>query len=157
MTTMKRPLLSLLLLLHVTVAFLPPLTFTTRNTARAILFSTQDDNDNEPDELVLGNALLEDQMKSLRTKFPTTEADYLAAARKRAEEARASMNSAASDEEWMAMAAQQQQKQGNDDDDDWESSLQDQAGNEESQILIPKVETNDEEDGEDDEPKLLLL
>jgi len=64
---------------------------------------------------------------------------------------RASVNSAASDEEWQEMANVKSA-------DDWESSLQEE-GNEESQILIPKIVSeenkNDGEEGE--EPKLMLF
>mmetsp|Transcript_26439 Transcript_26439/g.47786 ORF Transcript_26439/g.47786 Transcript_26439/m.47786 type:complete len:90 (-) Transcript_26439:1332-1601(-) len=89
-------------------------------------------------------------MKSLTFKFPTSEADYLAAARKRAEEARASINNEASDEDWQQVA-----HHANDNDDGWESSIA-----LESEILLPKLPTQGgKDDGEDEEeePTLLLL
>lgn len=95
--------------------------------------------------LYLGDDV-EDQMKTLQSKFPTSEADYLAAARKRAQEARASINNEATDQDWQEMAT----STGG---DDWESSMA-EAGNAESQILIPKSMPFD--DGEEEEPTLLL-
>lgn len=114
-------------------------------------------DEQEPQEqqgLYLGNDV-EEQMRSLQSKFPTSEADYLAAARKRAQEARASINNEASDEDWKEVAQSSMTS-----DDGWESSIA-EAGNEESesQILIPKMPSEfleEGDDGEEEEPTLLL-
>jgi hypothetical protein len=107
-----------------------------------------EDEQEEPQRLVLGG--IGEEMNRLKSKFPTSEVDFLAAARKRAQEARESINNSASEQDWLDLDQQKQQ-----DDDDWEASLN-EAGNEESQILIPVQESSN--DGSDDEePKLLLF
>jgi hypothetical protein len=99
--------------------------------------------------LYLGDDV-EEQIKSLTSKFPTSEADYLAAARKRAEEARASINNEASDEDWQQVAHHDATTIN---DDGWESSIA-----LESEILLPKLPTQGGKDGgeEEEEPTLLL-
>jgi hypothetical protein len=106
----------------------------------------------EPKKLVLGDGI-ENDMKRLKSKFPTSEVDFLAAARKRAQEARESINNSASEDDWLNIASQ---KQSATQQDDWEASLK-EAGNEESQILIPVERCSSNADGEDEEPKLLLF
>jgi hypothetical protein len=93
---------------------------------------------------------VEEQIKSLTSKFPTSEADYLAAARKRAEEARTSINNEASDEDWQQVAHHDATTIN---DDGWESSIA-----LESEILLPKLPTQGGKDGgeEEEEPTLLL-
>jgi len=105
--------------------------------------------------LILSDAELEQQMARLRSKYPTSEADYLAAARARSAAKVPSNNSQASDEDWKK-ARDQAQAQGAAF-DDWENSLS-EAGNVDSQILIPiddAMEGDDNEDG--GEPKLMLF
>lgn len=107
----------------------------------------------QEERLILTSDDVEQQLQSLQSKIPKSEADYLAAARKRAEEHRASINSGASDEDWQRMVQQQN--------DGWEQSLADLAGSEESQILIPKgveqQQDGSEGDEDEEEPKLLLF
>ena len=89
-----------------------------------------------------------------KSKYPTSEKDYLAAARQRAAEARESVNDLSTDNDWMDMAAKNRAAGL----DDWEHSLA-EAGNADSQILIPVMETTTTTDGGDEppEPKLLLF
>ncbi|GKY94837.1 hypothetical protein MPSEU_000448900 [Mayamaea pseudoterrestris] len=100
-----------------------------------------------PNELILDTATVAQQMAGLRSKYPTSEADYLAAARARAAAKAASKNDEATDEDWVTVKQKVQPKE----DDDWEISAK-EAGNIDSQILIPLMN----EDG-DDEPKLMLF
>ena len=107
--------------------------------------------------LILDVTQVQAHMNQLKSKYPTQEADYLAAARKRAELKVASRNDETTDDDWKRAAREKQQlAQGIDGDtigtDGWEASLQD-AGNAESQILIP-VDLFGQEGNE--EPKLLL-
>ena len=117
--------------------------------------NNNEDNNDEP-KLVLDN--MEDAIASLKTKYPTSEAGYLEAARKRAEEQRASVETtAASDEEWKNMARAKAQAMGTSSDEDgWESSKDDAASLGESQVLIP-INPSSDDDSEEDEPKLLLF
>ena len=110
--------------------------------------------DNEENPTLLIGKALSDEMASFKSKYPTSESDYLAAARKRAEERRESVNSQSTDGDWKTMA-QKKQAEGVVV-DDWEQSLV-EAGNEDSQILIPIAFTEEGEDGEEPEPKLLLF
>lgn len=117
------------------------------------------DEEVEEQGLVLGKDDLEATMSRLQSKYPTSEASYLAASRKRAEEARAgklsSVEGAASDADWNAMADEKAKMMG--DDDAWEASKK-EAGNEDSQILMFTSPGDDDDDGGDEEePKLLLF
>jgi hypothetical protein len=98
-------------------------------------------------ELILDTNVVAQQMAGLRSKYPTAEADYLAAARARAAMKVESKNDEATDKDWKSVKEVVKPK----DDDDWEISAK-EAGNIDSQILIPLM--ND--DG-DDEPKLMLF
>lgn len=95
------------------------------------------------------------QMARLRSKYPTSEADYLAAARARNAAKQASSERTATDEDWQQIAAEKKEQVGTVL-DDWESS-QAEAGNADSQILIPMMDGAKGEDGEEEEPKLLLF
>jgi len=117
--------------------------------------TNEDDQEPSKDELVLGEAV-DQQMARLRSKYPTSEADYLAAARARAAAKTASVeSSAASDSDWQRLADEKRQAVGGEI-DDWENAKA-EAGNADSQILLPDLPTEDGdgEDGED--PKLLLF
>jgi len=116
--------------------------------------SNSADEDEPPQELVLGDAL-DQQMSKLRSKYPTAEADYLAAARARAAAKPASREGDAGDDDWQQIAEEKRQQLGVDI-DDWENS-QKEAGNLDSQILLPDLPPGDGDDGEGDEPKLLLF
>jgi len=104
-----------------------------------------------PNELVLDD--IEGQMSKLRSKYPTSEADYLAAARARNAARVSSVETRASDEDWLEAKREAAKKQGGQVEDDWDSSLS-EAGNIDSQILIPLGE---DDDPDSDEPKLLLF
>mmetsp|Transcript_43164 Transcript_43164/g.104404 ORF Transcript_43164/g.104404 Transcript_43164/m.104404 type:complete len:95 (+) Transcript_43164:221-505(+) len=94
-------------------------------------------------------------MSEFRTEYSFTEADYLAAARKRAEERKASVNSGASDEDWQKIADEKESQVGKI--DDWENAVK-EAGNSDSQILMftePPADAKGEEGKGDD--KLLLF
>lgn len=120
-----------------------------------------DDNENENEKkLVLGDSEIQAEMNTLRSKYPTSESAYLAAARARNVAKTASVEtSAATDEDWQAMASEKRKAMGGDVVDDWENSKM-EAGNMDSQILIP-VSDSSGEDGDantdDEEPKLLLF
>jgi hypothetical protein len=133
------------------------------------LRSTPDDNndkaasDNADDEsadaapppsLVLGDGL-GDEMAKLRSKYPTSEADYLAAARARNAAKQASTSHG--DEKSWKQLADEKKRAGEFEDDAWEASRQ-EAGNADSQILIPMMDKDEDSDSEDnpEEPKLLL-
>lgn len=128
------------------------------STLPTILYSEANsaDQEEEPTEepgLVLEG--LDQQLGQLKSSYPTSEIDYLAAARKRAEERRESVNSMAKDEDWQKMADEKKNQFG--EMDDWESS-QKEAGNSDSQILMfTDPAPGEGEDGEEDEPKLLLF
>jgi hypothetical protein len=108
-------------------------------------------NNNTPPEesLILSGEAMAAQMAQLQSKYPTTESAYLAAARARNAAKTASREETATDRDWQMMQQQKQQAVG--DIDDWEESAK-EAGNIDSQILLPSLP----EDG-DDEPKLLLF
>ena len=110
------------------------------------------DNDNDAEGLLLSANDVNAQMAKLRSKYPTSEADYLAAARARNVAKQASSERTATDADWRNIAAEKKQAVG--EVDDWESSKL-EAGNSDSQILIPLMSTNTD-DG-DEEPKLMLF
>jgi hypothetical protein len=112
--------------------------------------SSRFQDDDEP-KLLLSVSEVESQMKSLRSKYPTSEADYLAAARARNAAKTASSERTATDEDWHEIAAEKVRAVG--EMDDWDKSVA-EAGNADSQILIPL--TSHGEDG-NDEPKLMLF
>jgi hypothetical protein len=109
--------------------------------------------DDEPEpNLVLTD--IERQMALLRSKYPTGESDYLAAARARSQAKMASTERQATDDDWKSIAAAK--KETGAVSDGWEESLVD-AGNAESQVLIPMSDIVVEDGGDSDEPKLLLF
>jgi hypothetical protein len=116
--------------------------------------AASDVNDESPPSLVLGDGL-GDEMAKLRSKYPTSEADYLAAARAR-NAAKMASTSHGNEEDWKKLAAEKK-RSGELADDAWEASRQ-EAGNADSQILIPMMDTDtDSDDSEEpEEPKLLL-
>lgn len=95
---------------------------------------------------------LEMQMARLRSKYPTTEAAYLAAARERARAKVPSREQAATDTDWQRMAQEKKQIMG-DQVDDWEMAKE-EADIADNQALLPLII---EESSDDDEPKLLLF
>jgi hypothetical protein len=107
------------------------------------------------DGLILND--IDVQMAKLRSKYPTSEADYLAMARARNAAKAASVNEGASDTDWRQVAAEARERVGGV--DDWEIAAN-EAGNVDSQILIP-IELmegdNSADGGEPDEPKLMLF
>lgn len=136
-------------------SFFTPKTFvkTGRSTVMWESSSLPPEEQEEEPKLVLGEEL-EGEMSKVQSKYPTSEAAYLEAARKRAEEARASQNAGASDEDWNEMAASKQQSPGKEEFgwDGWSDEGAIQA--KEDEIFL--VEDSGE-GGEDDEPKLLLF
>ena len=119
------------------------------------MFSTPDEggDEEEPQGLILDTEQVQAQMGMLKSKYPTGEADYLAAARKRAQMKVESQNDGSSDADWKAAAKDKQMKFGGQVEDDWEASLK-EAGNQDSQILIPVDVPDGSTEGE--EPQLLL-
>jgi hypothetical protein len=107
-----------------------------------------------PQSLILDSEEMEAKMRQLKSKYPTSEADYLAAARARAKAKPESREIAATQEDFERVA-EEKKKQGLLDMDDWEASAT-EAGNADSQILflLPDDESDDNEGGA--EPKLLL-
>lgn len=127
----------------------------------SLLFSSENDSPEEapPPSLILDSDAVNQQMGQLKSKYPTAEADYLAAARKRAEEKTASVNDMSTDEEWFE-ANKKKSLIGDGMEDEWERSLE-EAGNADSQILIPMSsavdgEGDDSDDGSGPEPTLLI-
>lgn len=107
-----------------------------------------------PEQLVLGENL-DQHMAKLRSKYPTAEADYLAAARARAAAKTPSVETRATDEDWQSIAEEKRQQVG--EIDDWKIS-EAEAGNIDSQILLPDLPPEDDgEQGEGDDPKLMLF
>jgi hypothetical protein len=112
------------------------------------------DNDEVSPSLVLGDGL-GDEMAKLRSKYPTSEADYLAAARARNAAKQASTSHG--DEKSWKQLADEKKRAGEFEDDAWEASRQ-EAGNADSQILIPMMDKDEDSDDSEnpEEPKLLL-
>jgi hypothetical protein len=109
----------------------------------------------EPPSLIVGGDEMVQQMQQFKSKYPTSESDYLAAARERAKARTPSKDRMATDDDWQAMADEKKQQFG--EMDDWEDSKR-EAGNMDSQILMPLLPDEDGEgNGADDEPKLLLF
>mmetsp|Transcript_3920 Transcript_3920/g.4532 ORF Transcript_3920/g.4532 Transcript_3920/m.4532 type:complete len:160 (+) Transcript_3920:83-562(+) len=135
-------------------AFSPlPLKVAGKTCFNHLLASSASDSEEEKEPSLLIGEGLGKELKGLKSKFPTSEVDFLAAARKRAEERKESVNSESSDDDWKAVSGLRKDETV----DDWENSLS-EAGNADSQILLPDLEENDEEgDGEEPEPKLLLF
>jgi hypothetical protein len=108
--------------------------------------------DDTSPELLTSTSDVDAHMAKLRSKYPTSEADYLAAARARNAAKQASSDRTATDADWIQIAVEKKQAIG--DIDDWDKSVS-EAGNADSQILIPM----NSEIGEDDEeePKLMLF
>jgi hypothetical protein len=119
--------------------------------------SSNDESSNPPPtapKLVLSAEEIQKQLSQLKSKYPTSEADFLAAARARAAAKPASVQRSATDEDWQQIAREKKAQMG--ELDDWENSAK-EAGNADSQILIP-LEMQNDGDGEDpDEPKLMLF
>ena len=109
--------------------------------------------DNNPAELLLSANDVNAQMAKLRKTYPTSEADYLAAARARNVAKQTSSERTATDADWRQIAAEKKEAVG--EIDDWESSRL-EAGNSDSQILIPLTPAT-MENGEEEEPKLMLF
>ena len=112
-------------------------------------------NEDDAPRLLLTADEIRQQMHRLRSQYPTSEAEYLAAARTRNAAKRASTERTATDQDWQQMAADKKHVVGAL--DDWENSAQ-EAGNVDSQILIPMESSSGTgDDGEEEEPKLLLF
>uniref|UniRef100_A0A7S3L8C5 PS II complex 12 kDa extrinsic protein n=1 Tax=Amphora coffeiformis TaxID=265554 RepID=A0A7S3L8C5_9STRA len=108
----------------------------------------------EEPTLILGGEEMQQQMQQLKSKYPTSEADYLAAARERAKNKPQSRNIAATVEDFQKVADEKRKTFG--EFDDWEESAK-EAGNLDSQILLPQLpDENEYDDGEGPEPTLLL-
>ena len=121
--------------------------------------SSPEAGEEEP-KLVLGN--MESEMQNVRkdsgADFDFGGIDFLANAKARAAAKVESNNNVAGDEAWQQLAEEKKEQYG--EIDDWENSMK-EAGNMDSQILMfseaPSDGEDGEEDGEDDEPKLLLF
>jgi hypothetical protein len=151
------------LLPSISIGFLPPDNYRRRrlsssSTNRQVNMSSNaadnhDCEDNDAAELLLSASDVNAQMAKLRSKYPTSEADYLAAARARNAAKQASSERTATDADWRQIAAEKKQAVG--EIDDWESSKAEE-GNSDSQILIPMMPAI-LENGEEEEPKLMLF
>ena len=124
------------------------------------------ENDDEPEPesqgLIFGDAI-ESEMNAVKgaNEYDFGQIDFLALAKQRAANKPESNNNVAGDDEWMDLAKEKEEQFGKI--DDWENS-QKEAGNADSQsLLMFKTEQQStevdggSEDGDDDEPKLLLL
>mmetsp|Transcript_2495 Transcript_2495/g.5435 ORF Transcript_2495/g.5435 Transcript_2495/m.5435 type:complete len:204 (-) Transcript_2495:275-886(-) len=67
----------------------------------------------------------EDSISIVESTIPSFEADYLAAARKRAAAKKASMNAAAKDDDWKTIQEQIREEHGIETEDDWETKATD--------------------------------
>mmetsp|Transcript_2496 Transcript_2496/g.5437 ORF Transcript_2496/g.5437 Transcript_2496/m.5437 type:complete len:209 (-) Transcript_2496:275-901(-) len=67
----------------------------------------------------------QDSISSVESTIPSFEADYLAAARKRAAAKKASMNAAAKDDDWKTIQEQIREEHGIESEDDWETKATD--------------------------------
>eukprot|EP00529_Nitzschia_sp_RCC80_P037421 CAMPEP_0113486516 /NCGR_PEP_ID=MMETSP0014_2-20120614/25037_1 /TAXON_ID=2857 /ORGANISM="Nitzschia sp." /LENGTH=154 /DNA_ID=CAMNT_0000380191 /DNA_START=91 /DNA_END=555 /DNA_ORIENTATION=- /assembly_acc=CAM_ASM_000159 len=67
----------------------------------------------------------QDSISSVESTIPSFEADYLAAARKRAAARKASMNAAAKDDDWKTIQEQIREEHGIESEDDWETKATD--------------------------------
>jgi hypothetical protein len=115
--------------------------------------SFNDHQNHTSPELLLSTSDVTAHMAKLRSKYPTSEADYLAAARARNAAKQASSDRTATDADWQQIAADKKQAVG--EIDDWDTSVS-EAGNADSQILIPMTPSIGA-DGEEEEPKLMLF
>ena len=121
-------------------------------TAR-LRMSDGEEEEGEP-RLVLGDEA-QAELSKFKSKYPTSEADYLAAARARSAAKVESTARQATDEDLQKLAEEKRAQMG--DVDEWEESAK-EAGNMDSQILIPMSTPGDDEGGDDpEEPKLMLF
>ncbi len=121
------------------------------------IFRMSSSPDDEEPKLVLGD--MESEMQSVRKSsgdaFDFGGIDFLANAKARAAAKVESNNNVAADEQWEQLAAEKKEQYG--EIDDWENS-QKEAGNMDSQILMfSEPPAEGDEDGEEEEPKLLLF
>jgi hypothetical protein len=123
-----------------------------RRKSCGVLFSEAEDEEDKG--LVLDG--LDKEMNKVSSDNLFGAIDYLAEARKRAEQKSASNNAGADDKEWQVLADEKKQKFGAI--DDWENS-QKEAGNTDSQILMftEPAPGEDDEDCDGSDPKLLLF
>jgi len=137
--------------------------FGTQPSTFTALYSTEDsststssnaEEDEEP-RLILDSEVMNQQLNQMKSKYPTAEADYLAAARKRAEQKLESVNHMATDEEWQGLDQEVKKQTGGNIQDGWEASLKEAGDAETSQILI-STELEGEEGEDPPEPTLLL-
>lgn len=111
------------------------------------LLSKPNDNDNGSEtELIVSADEMEKQLATLRNKYPTAEADYLAAARARSVEKTESQECKATDQDWQYIKQQKEQKAATSD------SVETSEEDNDSQILVTASS-----DDENEEPKLLLF
>jgi hypothetical protein len=132
--------------------------------AAAAAATDEDASSSSPPSLVLTADQVAAQMARLRNQYPTSEADFLAAARARSAAKTASVERSATDADFVSLAQQKAAQFGTV--DDWEQSRL-EAGNSDSQILLPMGLSTDtgssssssSSSGEDggEEPKLLLF
>lgn len=141
-------ILSLLAVPSTTMAFVahPPLVAMRR--AVRVASSEEDDQ-----SLIVDGEEMQDQMQNLKSKYPTSEADYLAAARERAKNKPSSQPIRATVEDFQKVAEEKREKFG--EFNEWEGNMEEEEDLE-SQILLPEL-PDENDDGEGGaEPKLLL-
>ena len=73
-----------------------------------LLFTSVEEEDHP--KLVLSNDEMQQQMASLKSKYPTSEADFLAAAKARSAARTASKETAATDNDWKSISDEKKQK-----------------------------------------------
>ena len=125
---------------------------------------SENNMEDDPPKLVLNQDDIRKEMYQYKSKYPTSEIDYLAASKQRALQKKESIVNQATDDDWKQIA-QDKQNMGLLV-DDWENSKNDVGGTMDSQILFfpdaPARDgggTNDGDDNNNDneEPKLLLF
>jgi hypothetical protein len=119
--------------------------------------STNNNSTQSSLQLLIGTAdEVQHQMSQFRSKYPTAESDYLAAARARSTaRVPSKSHNSVSDEEWKTMAEQKRREYGETGTDGWEESAQEVGNRKDSLILIPMP--NPDDDNDEVEPKLLLF
>ena len=144
-------------------AFVVMTSFTSKTkNSMIVLHEGEGDDNSKSDDGDKGLVLdgLDQEMRKVSSDNLFGAIDYLAEARKRAEQRTQSDNTGGGDDEWKQLANEKEEKYGSI--DDWENS-QKEAGNTDSQILLftepAPGEKGGDGDGEEggDDPKLLLF
>jgi hypothetical protein len=120
----------------------------------------QQQEEEEQPSLLLNQNEIQEQMYSMKRMYPTSEIDYLAASRQRAQLKVESITNLASDQDWHQISMEKKQFMDDTTDaDGWESSITDSGNVADSSILLfaDSIDSTNNSNDEDVEPKLLLF